>query len=55
MKPTKSKSGAIRYADVFIDNKKSLGAAIAAAAAKMTKEERSLQEPLAPKPPVKKA
>ena len=50
MKPTKSKSGAIRYADGFIDNKKSLGAAKAAAAAKMTAEERALSEPLKPKP-----
>ncbi len=49
MKPTKSKSGAIRYADGFIDNKKSLGAAKAAAAAKMTAE-RALGEPLASKP-----
>jgi hypothetical protein len=49
MKPTKSKSGAIRFADGFIYNKKSLGAAKAATAAKMTAEERALGGPLVPK------
>ena len=50
MKPTKSPSGAIRYADGFIDNQKSLGAAKAVTATKMTAEERALGEPLKPKP-----